>query len=167
MNLSFLKENSTTNIKMNVDFVEMVKACLDKSSKSVELTVKNIDDMLGLRIQIYNRSNDKHDFESAVDEDFFNAVLNALVGKTDDLLGYQANDHSVCSGRDFKIVVLDDFLQTKFPFEVKTITTMRGRGLIEVTFKVAYRRKLKIYFSKSDMNAIAHLKEKGLLQTED
>ena len=91
MTLDFLNNNTTANIQMNTEYVEFVKATLLKSSKSVELTIKNIDNMLGLRLQIINSNNNKGDFESAIDEAFFDAVLKASVGEMDALYNYLLN----------------------------------------------------------------------------
>ena len=68
MTLDFLNTTTAANIQMNNEYVELIKATLFKSSKSVELTIKNIDNMLGLRVLIINKGNEKEDFESAIDE---------------------------------------------------------------------------------------------------
>ena len=160
MTLDFLNTTTAANIRMNNEYVEFIKARLFKSSKSVELTIKNIDNMLGLRVLIINKGNEKEDFESAIDEAFFDAVLKASVGDMDALYNYKAAEHSVCLGTGLKLAVLEAFLATEFPVEANII----GAQMIEVTFQFGYRRKLRIYFSTKDEKAIALLKDKELIQ---
>ena len=164
MTLDFLNTTTAANIQMNNEYVELIKATLFKSSKSVELTIKNIDNMLGLRVLIINKGNEKEDFESAIDEAFFDAVLKASVGDMDALYNYKAAEHSVCLGTDLKRAVLEAFLSTKFPVEANIIGTLMNPKMIEVTFQFGYRRKLRIYFSTKDEKAIALLKDKRLIQ---
>lgn len=163
MRLDFLKNiTANNNIQMNIEYVEFVKASLEKSSKSIELTIKNIDNMLGLRVQIINSGNEKRDFESAIDEAFFEAVLKATIGNTDALYNYNAAEHSVCMGTDLKIELLEAFLPCNFPVEANIVSPT----LIEVTFQLGYRRKLRIYFSAKDVKAIERLRQKELIPTE-
>lgn len=164
MTLDFLNTTTTANIQMNNDYVELIKATLEKSSKSVELTIKNIDNMLGLRVLIINRCNEKEDLESAIDEAFLDAVLKAAVGNMDALYNYKADEHSVCLGTGLKLEVLEAFLPSSFPVEANIIGTMMHPKMVEVTFQFGYRRKLRIYFSTKDKKAIELLKQKGLIQ---
>ena len=164
MTLDFLNNNTTANIQMNTEYVEFVKATLFKSSKSVELTIKNIDNMLGLRLQIINSNNNKGDFESAIDEAFFDAVLKAAVGELDALYNYEATEHSVCLGTGLKLAVLEAFLPTKFPVEANVFKTKQNSTMVEVIFQFGYRRKLRIYFTAKDEKAIELLKQKELIK---
>jgi len=166
MTLDFLNTTTATNIQMNSDYVEIIKATLEKSSKSVELTIKNIDNMLGLRVQIINSGNDKCDLESAIDEAFFDAVLKASVGDMDALYNYKAEGHSVRLGTDLKLEVLEAFLSSNFPVEANIFSTKMNSTMLEVTFQFGYRRKLRIYFSAKDVKAIERLRLKGLIPTE-
>ncbi len=166
MTLDFLNTTTATNIQMNSDYVEIIKATLEKSSKSVELTIKNIDNMLGLRVQIINSGNDKCDLESAIDEAFFDAVLKASVGDMDTLYNYKAEGHSVRLGTDLKLEVLEAFLSSNFPVEANIFRTKMNSTMLEVTFQFGYRRKLRIYFSAKDVKAIERLRQKELIPTE-
>ena len=81
MNLIFLKNvNAVKNneVKMNTEFVESVKGNLTECSKSVELTIKNMDNMLGLRVQIINSGKLPLDCESGTDIAFFDAVSSSF-----------------------------------------------------------------------------------------
>ena len=166
MNLSFLKNvNAVKNndVKMNVEFVESVKKYLSKSSKSVELTIKNLDNMLGLRVQILNSGQQLLDCESGVDTAFFDAVLNATNGNIENLQAYDATTHCVDMGGRFKHEVLADFLNTQLPVQVKLLQKQEDSNILETVFQLGYRRKLHIYFSSNDKVAIEQLTKAGLI----
>ena len=169
MNLNFLKTiNAVKNneVKMNTEFVESVKANLNKRSKSVELTIKNMDNMLGLRVQILNSGKQPFDCESGTDTAFFDAVLDAAVGKMNALEAYDATMHNVELGEQFKQEVLEDFLGTQLPVMVKQLQMKEDSTIIEVVFQLGYRRKLRIYFSSNDAVAIEMLKKANLIKVE-
>lgn len=169
MNLNFLKNfNAVKNneVKMNTEFVELIKNNLDECSKSVELTIKNMDNMLGLRVQIINSGKQSLDCESGTDIAFFDAVLDAVVGNMEALETYDATKHNVELGEKFKHEVLEDFLATQFPVQLKRLQMKEDSVIFEVVFQLGYRRKLRIYFSSSDTIAIEMLKKANLIEVE-
>ena len=169
MNLNFLKNvNAVKNneVKMNTEFVESVKEYLNKRSKSVELTIKNMDNMLGLRVQISNSGEKPLDCESGTDTAFFDAILDATLGNMDALEAYDATKHNVELGEAFKQEVLEDFLGTQFPVMVRQLQMNESSTILEVVFQLGYRRKLRIYFSSNDTVAIEMLKKANLIETE-
>ena len=168
MNLNFLKTiNAVKNneVKMNTEFVESVKANLNNRSKSVELTIKNMDNMLGLRVQILNSGKQPFDCESGTDTAFFDAILDAAVGKMDALETYDAAKHNVELGEQFKQEVLEDFLG-KLPVMVRQLQMKEDSTILEVVFQLGYRRKLRIYFSSNDTIAIDTLQKANLIEVE-
>lgn len=170
MNLNYLKTiNAVKNneVKMNTEFVESVKGSLNKRSKSVELTIKNMDNMLGLRVQISNSGEKPLDCESGTDTAFFDAILEATHGNMDSLEAYDATKHNVELGAGFKQEVLQDFLATQLPVEVKLLEMKESSSIMEVIFQLGYRRKLRIYFSHNDATAIETLKKAGLIKVEE
>ena len=169
MNLNFLKNfNAVKNneVKMNTEFVELIKNNLDECSKSVELTIKNMDNMLGLRVQVINSGKQSLDCESGTDIAFFDAVLDAVVGKMEALETYDATKHNVELGEKFKHEVLEDFLATQFPVQLKRLQMKEDSLIFEVVFQLGYRRKLRIYFSSNDAIAIDMLKKANLIEVE-
>ena len=169
MNLNFLKTiNAVKNneVKMNTEFVESVKANLNNRSKSVELTIKNMDNMLGLRVQILNSGKQPFDCESGTDTAFFDAILDAAVGKMDALETYDAAKHNVELGEQFKQEVLEDFLGTQLPVMVRQLQMKEDSTILEVVFQLGYRRKLRIYFSSNDTIAIDTLQKANLIEVE-
>lgn len=169
MNLNFLKNiNAVKNneVKMNTEFVESIKGSLNKRSKSVELTIKNMDNMLGLRVQILNSGQQPLDCESGTDTAFFDAVLDAAVGKMDALKAYDATKHNVELGEQFKQEVLEDFLGTQLPVMVRELQMKEDSTILEVVFQLGYRRKLRIYFSSNDSIAIELLQKANLIEVE-
>ena len=169
MNLNFLKTiNAVKNneVKMNTEFVESVKANLNKRSKSVELTIKNMDNMLGLRVQIANSGQPPLDCESGTDTAFFDAILDATLGNMDALEAYDTTKHAVEVGEKFKQEILEDFLGTQLPVMVRQLQMKEDSTILEVVFQLGYRRKLRIYFSSNDAVAIEMLKKANLIGVE-
>lgn len=169
MNLNFLKNvNAVKNneVKMNAEFVESVKGNLTECSKSVELTIKNMDNMLGLRVQIINSGKLPLDCESGTDIAFFDAVLDATIGNMDALEAYDATKHNVDLGEKFKQEVLGDFLATQLPVQVRQLQMKEDSTILEVIFQLGYRRKLRIYFSPNDSTAIERLEQAGLIEVK-
>lgn len=170
MNLNYLKTiNAVKNneVKMNTEFVESVKENLTKQSKSVELTIMNIDNMLGLKVQITNFGKEPFSQESGIDEAFFDAILNAVSGNMETLMAYDPAKHNVSTGENYKEEILDDFLATQLPVKVKELDMSENSSIIEVIFQLGYRRKLRIYFSPNNMTAIARLKDAQLIQEDE
>lgn len=170
MNLNFFKTiNAVKNneVKMNTEFVESVKENLTKQSKSVELTIMNIDNMLGLKVQITNFGKEPFSQESGIDEAFFDAILNAVSGNMETLMAYDPAKHNVSTGENYKEEILDDFLATQLPVKVKELDMSENSSIIEVIFQLGYRRKLRIYFSPNNMTAIARLKDAQLIQEDE
>ena len=169
MNLNFLKTiNAVKNneVKMNADFVELIKGNLDECSKSVELTNKNMDNMLGLRVQVTNSGKLSLDCESGSNIAFFDAVLDATTGNMDALKAFDATKHNVELGEKFKQEVLGDFLATQLPVQVRQLQMKEDSVIFEVVFQLGYRRKLRIYFSSNDTIAIDMLKKSNLIEAE-
>jgi hypothetical protein len=170
MNLNYLKTiNAVKNneVKMNTEFVESVKENLTKQSKSVELTIMNIDNMLGLKVQITNSGKEPFSQESGIDETFFDAVLNAVSGNMEALMAYDPAKHNVSTGEYYKEEILEDFLATQLPVKVKALEMSESSSIIEVIFQLGYRRKLRIYFSPNNMTATARLKEAQLIKEDE
>ena len=169
MNLNFFKTiNAVKNneVKMNAEFVESVKSNLKKQSKSVELTIKNMDNMLGLRVQIANSGQQPLDCESGTDIAFFDAILDATLGNMDALDAYDTTKHTVETGEKFKQEVLEDFLGTQLPVMVRQLQMREDSIILEVVFQLGYRRKLRIYFSSNDAVVIDILKKANLIEVE-
>jgi hypothetical protein len=151
---------------MNAEFVESVKSNLKKQSKSVELTIKNMDNMLGLRVQIANSGQQPLDCNSGADITFFDAILDATLGNMDALDAYDTTKHTVETGEKFKQEVLEDFLGTQLPVMVRQLQMREDSNILEVVFQLGYRRKLRIYFSFNDTIAIDMLKKSNLIEAE-
>lgn len=169
MKLNYLKTvNAIKNneVKMNTEFVELVKENLNRKSKSVELTIMNVDNMLGLKVQITNSGKETFNQESGIDEAFFDAILNAASGDMTALEAYDATKHNVSTGEMYKEEVLEDFLATQLPVQANLLNVTDNSTIIEVVFQLGYRRKLRIYFSPNNLTATARLKEANLIKEE-
>lgn len=169
MNLNFLKGINavkTPSVKMNADFTEAIKANLSKCSKSVELTIKNMDNMLGLRVVIANSGKPTFDSESGIEPIFLDAVLNGALGNTEALEAYDPTKYQIEKGKGFKLELLEQFLSSPLPTQARFLKIQEESTILEVTFQLGYRRKLKIYFSNNDEVAREKLKDAGFLKEE-
>lgn len=163
--LNFLSTvNSIENggIKVNADFVKSIQSHLLPNSKAVEVTIKNIDNMLGIKYSILNLCSFPVEGEIGVDAEFLDAFLAGMCGQMEALKAYDPTGRKVETGTELKHEILDQFLASPLPREVKTVNTSNST-ILEISFQLGYLRKVKIYFSNSDQKAIDKLKGAGLL----
>ena len=75
---------------------------------------------------------------------------------------------NICSQIDIieSYEVLEDFLATQFPVQLKRLQMKEDSLIFEVVFQLGYRRKLRIYFSSNDTKAIDLLKKANLIEVE-
>lgn len=165
-NLNFLSTVTSVEndgIKVNADFVKSIQSYLLPNSESVEITIKNIDNMLGVKYTIFNLCSFPIKGEIGIDTDLLDAILAAMCGQMDALKAYDPTGRYVEKGTNLRHQILDQFLASPLPNEVKVITTENQSSIIEVSFQLGYLRKVKIYFASSDQKAIDKLTDAGLL----
>lgn len=165
-NLSFLSNVASIEnggIKVNADFVKSIQSHLLPNSKSVEVTIKNIDNMLGIKYSILNLCSFPVEGEIGVDAEFLDAFLTGMCGQIEPLKAYDPTGHIVETGTELKHEILDQFLASPLHREAKTINIDNNTSILEICFQLGYLRKVKIYFSNSDQKAIDKLKGAGLL----
>ena len=162
-NVTAVKNNE---VMMNVAFVEGIKDTLKKDSTSIDLSIMNKDNMLGLKVKVSNANQFPRVFESGIDPAFLDAVLNATSGDTEALQAYDPTTHHVEKGTDFKNQILHMFLGTPLPVQAHTRFASDGSPLLEVTFQLGYCRKLRIYFKGDDAAAKYELEKAGVLKPE-
>ena len=137
MNLDFLKGINAIKsnvVQMNADFTEAVKANLSKYSKSVELTIKNVDNMLGLRVVITNPGKPTFDSESGIEPIFLDAVLNGALGNMEALKKYAPTKYQIEQGKAFKLELLEQFLASPLPIQARLLKMREESTILEVTF---------------------------------
>lgn len=154
------------NFNVNSETVKKIKKDLLPHSSSVELTIKNIDEMLGLKVSIVNPGQEPVSYDLGVDFPLMNATIYAASGKSEKLKGYDPTNRQIEKGTGFKIKILEQLLRTKQPIQAQIKTTGEGGSIIEVSFQLGYRRKLKIFFSGDDTNVTKMLENAGLLLGE-
>ena len=88
MKLNFLKKTAeikNNEVMVNAAFVEGIKSTLKEDSTSVDLSIMNKNNMLGLKVKVSNANQFPRVFESGIDSDFLDAVLDATIGEMDAL----------------------------------------------------------------------------------
>lgn len=169
MKLNFLKKTAeikNNEVMVNAAFVEGIKSTLKEDSTSVDLSIMNKNNMLGLKVKVSNANQFPRVFESGIDSDFLDAVLDATIGEMDALKAYDPTTHRVEKGTDFKNQILHMFLGTPLPVQAHTRFMSDGSPLLEVTFQLGYCRKLRIYFKGDDAAAKYELEKAGVLKPE-
>lgn len=154
------------NFNVNSETVKKIKKDLLPHSSLVELTIKNIDEMLGLKVSIVNPGQQPVSYDLGVDFPLLNATIYATSGKYEKLKDYDPTNRPIEKGTEFKIEILKQLLRTKQPIQAQIKTTGEGGSIIEVSFQLGYRRKLKIFFSGDDTNVTKMLENAGLLLGE-
>ena len=165
--LQGINASQTEKVEINSEFVKSVKNNLHECSTSVELTIKNMDNMLGLRVQIANPGKLPFDKESGIDQAFLDAILCAASGDMTALEAYDSTEHCVDLGTNFKLDILDAFLESKCPAQVRQVATGINSSILEVAFQLGYRRKLRIYFSLNDTVALEKLVQADLIELKE
>lgn len=143
-------------IKVNSDFVKSIQNHLLPDSYSVELILKNIDNMLGAKYSILNLCSFPIKKENGVDAELLDAILAAMCGQMEALKAYDPTGRKVETGTELKHEILDQFLASPLPREARTVNA-DNNPILEVSFQLAYLRKVKIYFSTNDQKAIDKL----------
>lgn len=165
--LSSINADNNDAVNVNVDFINAVKASLKPCSISIDVIVKNMDDMLGVKVTIRNSKEQTYDGEAGCDMAFLDALLCGMAGNTEPLANYNPNGKYVEKGDTFKQELFNKLFSTHLPVKAKFVTVKDGEGgFYEVTFQVDYRRKLKLYFSSVETTVINELRERGYLTDE-
>ncbi len=170
MNLKYLQTVSSVKnneTMMNIAYVEGIKRSLHKESTSVDLSIMNKDNMLGLKVKVNNANQFPLVFESGTDAAFLDAVLQATSGNMEALQAYDPTTHHVDMGMNFKNEVLHMFLGSPLPVQANIRKSDNGSSILEVTFQLGYCRKLRIYFKGDDNAALYELQQAGVLKSED
>lgn len=160
---------NTTNVSEAGSFnvsnetVKKIKKDLLPHSSLVELTIKNIDEMLGLKVSIVNPGQEPVSYDLGVDFPLMNAIIYATSGKYEKLKDYDPTNRQIEKGTEFKIKILEQLLRTKQPIQAQMKTIGEDSSIIEVNFQLGYRRKLKIFFSGDDTNVTKMLENASLL----
>ena len=162
-NVTAVKNNE---VMMNVAFVEGIKSTLKEDSTSVDFSIMNKNNMLRLKVKVSNANQFPRVFESGIDSDFLDAVLDATIGEMDALKAYDPTKHYIEMGKNFKNEILHMFLGTPLPVQAHTRYSDDGSPLLEVTFQLGYCRKLRIYFKGDDAAAKYELEKAGVLKPE-
>ena len=169
MKINFLEKTAdikNNGVMVNAAFVEGIKTTLKEDSTSVDLSIMNKDNMLGLKIKVSNATQFPRVFESGIDSAFLDAVLDATIGEMDALKAYDPTKHYVEMGNNFKNKILHLFLKTPLPVEAHIRHSFEGSSLLEVAFQLGYCRKLRIYFKGDDAAAKYELEQAGVIKPE-
>lgn len=158
MDLNILNKIVTeSNIayKMNVTKVERIKESIQVGTRMIELCLKECDDMLAAKISIQNLGLPFSD-EFGVNENFLNAMLEAMTGNLEELKSFDPNNQYVEKSNGLKYELLSSFLAVKdLKPKVRNITLKDNETkLLEVVFQLGYLRKVKFYFQTSDSKAV-------------
>lgn len=163
--LNFLSTVSSIEdgaIKVDTRFAKEIQDCLHSNSQSVEITIKNMDNMLGIRYSIFNICSFPIVGENGVDAELLDAIFAAMCGQMEALKAYDPTGRKVETGTELKHEILDQFLASPLPREVKTVN-ISNSTILEVSFQLGYLRKVKIYFGSKDAKVIEKLTSVGLL----
>ena len=153
--MSIFSDNVEKNngITVTSDFVEYLKERIRPDSIMIEVTIKNIDQMLGLKVEFRNPNQYFDCRESGTDLAFLDAMLWAILGKYEPLKNYDSKGKYVLTGENTKF---DFFLKVLERYKEYAIAKIQGiedsKKILEVDFTLGYRRKMKFYFSEKDMN---------------
>ncbi len=163
-NFNFLANMATeTNNSINTETVKHLKKDLRLDSTTVVITIKNIDDMLGVKIEIQNPGEKPISYEIGAEPQLLEALMYAVKGNRNKLTDYDPTEHTVEKGSDFKGEILNQLLASNQPIHVQKRKMEGDTYLIEVSYQLGYRRKMKIFFAGNDSNVISKLKEAELL----
>ncbi|MEL5892481.1 hypothetical protein AAE250_03125 [Bacteroides sp. GD17] len=157
-----INTSEVASFNVSSEKVKKIKKDLLPHSSLVELTIKNIDGMLGLKVSIVNPGQDPVSYDLGVDHALLNTIMYATCGKYEKLKAYDPTNRPIEKGTEFKTEILKQLLRTKQPIQAQIKTVGENASIIEVSFQLGYRRKLKIYFSGDDTNVIKMLKNAGL-----
>ena len=169
MKINFLEKTAdikNNGVMVNAAFVEGIKTTLKEDSTSVDLSIMNKNNMLGLKVKVSNANQFPRVFESGIDSAFLDAVLEATIGDVDALKAYEPTKHYIEMGTNFKNEILHMFLGTPLPVQAHTRYSDDGSPLLEVTFQLGYCRKLRIYFKGDDAAAKYELERAGVIKPE-
>lgn len=151
------KLSSNGNIAYNMDVakVEKIKESIQVGTRMIELCLKECDDMLAAKITIQNLGFPFSD-EFGVNENFLNAMLEAMTGNLEELKSFDPNNQYVEKSNGLKYELLSSFLAVKdLKPKVRNITLKDNETkLLEVVFQLGYLRKVKFYFQTSDSKAV-------------
>lgn len=168
-NLNFFGMLNSTEVRtftMNSETVNKIKTDLLPYSTAVELTVKNLDEMLGLKVSITNPGKEPVSYELGIDPMFLDATLFAAYGQNEKLKAYDPTNRQIEKGVELRTDILNQLLVSKLPVYAQIKEMEKDTSIIEVCFQLGYRRKMKIYFSGNDQNIIDKLKSAGLLEEQ-
>lgn len=163
--LNFLSTvNSIENggIKVNSELVKKVQDYLLPNSNSINLTIQEKDNLLGVKYSILNIGNLPIEGQLGVDTELLDAILAGMCGQVEALKAYDSTDHQVERGTDLKHDLLDQFLAAALPCVVKVIP-IKNDKFIEIAFQLGYLRKVKIYFPLADNRVDEKLVAAGVL----
>lgn len=153
--LNKIVTESNIAYKMNVTKVERIKESIQVGTRMIELCLKECDDMLAAKISIQNLGLPFSD-EFGVNENFLNAMLEAMTGNLEELKSFDPNNQYVEKSNGLKYELLSSFLAVKdLKPKVRNITLKDNETkLLEVVFQLGYLRKVKFYFQTSDSKAV-------------
>lgn len=153
--LNKIVTESNIAYKMNVTKVERIKESIQVGTRMIELCLKECDDMLAAKITIQNLGFPFSD-EFGVNENFLNAMLEAMTGNLEELKSFDPNNQYVEKSNGLKYELLSSFLAVKdLKPKVRNITLKDNETkLLEVVFQLGYLRRVKFYFQTSDSKAV-------------
>lgn len=157
-----IEEMNVGKVPVDAGFVKSLQDAFHITS-NVTVIIKMQNNMVGARVQIYNRNNAFDlTYESGVDEALLDAILSVMIGDKEALNNYKAEEHYVETNKNYKIELLDNFIISELPVSVRTVQG-NTNNMIEVTFTVAYGKHVKMFFSEKDSEAIETLKGANII----
>lgn len=160
--LSTVKSDENVGIKVNSELVKKVQDYLLPNSNSINLTIQEKDNLLGVKYSILNIGNLPIEGQLGVDTELLDAILAGMCGQVEALKAYDPTDHQVERGTDLKHDLLDQFLAAALPCVVKVIP-IKNDKFIEIAFQLGYLRKVRIYFPLADKRVDEKLVAAGVL----
>lgn len=165
-NLEFLtaiKSVENAGIKVNAELVKKVQDCLLPNSNSINLTIQEKDNLLGVKYSILNLDKLPIEGQLGVDIELLDAILAGMCGQMEALKAYDPTGHIVETGTELRHGILDQFLAAALPCLVRVIP-VKDDKLIEIAFQLGYLRKVKIYFPLADDSVDQKLIAAGVLE---
>ena len=160
--LSAAKSVENVGIKVNAELVKKVQNCLLPNSNSINLTIQEKDNLLGVKYSILNIGNLPIEGQLGVDTELLDAILAGMCGQMEALKAYDPTGHIVETGTELKHEILDQFLAAALPCVVRVIP-IKNDKFIETAFQLGYLRKVRIYFPLADDRVDEKLVAAGVL----
>lgn len=146
--LKFVESNKENTV--NNAFVKALVKNFNKCASAIEITIKSMDEMLGLKVEFQYPQKETSSFESGVDGELLNASLMALMGNITALKHYVAKEHKVQKEANIKDSLLEELLIFELPKKAYIRTFENGKTMIEFRVQLGYRRYVKLYLADEE-----------------